>query len=93
MITVLNKEGFSQNDLNFYFEQGIVSEISYQISYLIAIELYMIYYRNKDLALKICEDIIMNGTSENIFKLLDKYGIKLNSNVVNYENKIYKKRY
>ncbi len=93
MITVLNKEGFSQNDLNFYFEQGIVSEISYQISYLVAIELYMIYYRDKDLSLKICEDIIMNGTSENIFELLDKYGIKLNSNVVNYENKIYKKRY
>lgn len=91
--SLLNKEGFDCDDLNFYFEQGIVSEVSYQISYLIAIELYMIYYKDKELALKICEDIIKYGTSDNILELLDKYGIKLNSNVVNYENKIYKKRY
>ena len=34
-----------------------------------------IYSRIKDLALKICEDIIMNGTSVNIFKLLDNIDI------------------
>lgn len=92
LVYLLNKEGFDQEELEFYFEQSITNDMAYQIAYLIAIELYMIYYRDQDLAFKICEDIIINGNSNNIFILLDKYGIKLNSNVVKYENKIFKKR-
>lgn len=92
LFDVLDKEGYEEDDLDFYFEQGITTDYSYQIAYLIAIELYVIYYKDKELALSICEDIIVNGDSDNIFELLDKYGIKLNSNVTSYENKIYKKR-
>ncbi len=92
LFDLLDDEGYEQDDLDFYFEQGITTDYSYQIAYLIAIELYMIYYKNKDLALRICEDIIVNGNSSNIFDLLSKYDVKLNSNVVEYENKIYKKR-
>ena len=54
---------------------------------------HMLYYKDNVLVLSICEDIIKNGTSDNIFNLLDKYGIKLNNSVVDYENKIYKKRF
>ena len=43
--------------------------MAYQIAYLIAIELYMLYYKDKALVLSICEDIIKNGTSDNIFNL------------------------
>jgi hypothetical protein len=93
LIALLNKEGFDKEDLNFYFDQGITTDMAYQIAYLIAIELYTIFYQDKDLAISICEDIIMNGNSNNIFELLEGYGIKLNSNVVEYENKIYKKRF
>lgn len=92
LLNALDKDGFDQEDLEFYFEQGITSDYSYQIAYLIAIELYMLYYKDKDLALTICEDIIINGNSCNIFEILSKYGIQLNNNVVNYENMIYKKR-
>lgn len=93
LLSALDKEGFDQEDLEFYFEQGITTDYSCQIAYLIAIELYMLYYKDKKLALRICEDIVVNGTSSNIFELLDKYDIKLNRNVVNYENKIYKRRF
>ena len=92
LLELLDNEGYEQEDLEFYFEQGITTDYSYQIAYLIAIELYMLYYKDKDLALTICEDIIKNGNSNNIFELLDKYGIKLNNSVIEYENKIYKKR-
>lgn len=93
MYAILNKEGFKQEDLEFYFEQGITTDMAYQIAYLIAIELYIIYYRDKELAIKICEDIITNGSSNNIFELLDKYGIKIIDNVPTYEEMIYKKRF
>ena len=93
LIPTLIKEGFDQEDLDFYFEQGITNDMAYQIAYLIAIELYTIYYQDKELALTICEDIIMNGNSDNIFDLLNKYGIELNSSVTDYENYIYKKRF
>ena len=93
LFTILNKEGFDQGDLEFYFEQGITADMAYQIAYLIAIELYITYYNNKELAIKICEDIITNGTSSNILELLDKYGIKIVDNVTRYEEMIYKKRF
>ncbi len=93
LFTLLDKEGFEQDDLEFYFDQGITSDMAYQIAYLIAIELYLIYYKDKELAIKICEDIIINGTSSNIFDLLDKYNINLNSGVTQYEEMIYKKRF
>lgn len=89
----LCKEGFDKEDIEFYFDQGITTDFSYQIAYLIAIELYMIYYKDKELALKICEDIIKNGNDDNILDILGIYGITLNSSVLKYENKIYKKRY
>lgn len=93
LIELLNDEGYDKEDLNFYFEQGITTDMAYQIAYLIAMELYMIYYKDKELVLSICEDIIKNGTSDNIFDLLDKYGIKLNNSVADYENNIFKKRF
>ena len=37
LLAVLNDEGYEQEDLEFYFEQGITTDYSYQIAYLIAI--------------------------------------------------------
>ncbi len=91
LFVLLEESEFSMEDVKFYLEATITQDNSYQIPYLIAIELYTIYKRNKKLALKILEDIIINGSQYNIFELLEKYGITLNRNILDYENKLYKK--
>ena len=52
---------------------------------MIAIELYTIYNIDKDKALYILRDIIMNGTDNNIFNILKKYNINIGNNIVSYE--------
>ncbi len=61
---------------------------NYQISYLIAIELYTLYQVDRDKALNILIDIILNGTPHNIFTLLAKYGISLNKHSHQYEDEL-----
>lgn len=92
LFKLLDSKGYDSDCLEYYFEQGITMDFSYQLAYLIAIELYISYYKDKEHTLVICEDIIKNGNSKNIYELLNKYGIKINSNIESYEQMIYKKR-
>lgn len=92
LLAKLHQLGYDSNELEFYFEQDITTDYAYPVSYLIAIELYLLYYKNKGLVIKICEDIVENGNSDNIFELLAKYDIELTNNIESFENRIYKKR-
>ncbi len=91
LFDLLAKYDFTEEDLEFYLEATITQDNSYQIPYLIAVELYVIYQNNKRLALKILEDIIRNANQYNIFEILGKYGIILNKSILEYENSLYKK--
>ena len=87
----LKKHKYTEEDIAFFLESTMIQDNSYQIPYLIAIELYMIYCKNKEMALMVLEDIIMNGNKDNIISLLDNYGIKLNSHILEYEKHVLKK--
>ena len=87
----LKKYKYTEEDITFFLEATMIQDNSYQIPYLIAIELYMIYCKNKEMALIILEDIIMNGNKDNIISLLNNYGIKLNSHILEYEKHVLKK--
>lgn len=91
LFAFLDKKDFSLEDVQFFLEATIIQDNSYQLPYLIAVELYVIYHSNKKLALKILEDIIMNANQYNIFEILGKYGIVLNKNMLYYEDCLYKK--
>ena len=92
ILSQLYKNGYSKEELEFFFEQDITVDFAYPISYLIAIELYQSYYQDRNRTLRICENIIMNGTVDNIFFLLDKYKISVNASVEKYEKRLYKKK-
>lgn len=81
-----DKFDIDSNYLNYLLDTHLAQDYYYQISYMIAIELYTIYQADKDRALYILMDIVVNGDDENIFEYLKKHSIVLNSNVVNYEN-------
>lgn len=87
----LDMNEYDKEDIQFLLEANLVQDNSYQIPYLIAIELYVLYHKNKELSLVILQDIILNATQYNILDILSKYGIVLNANVVQYENDLYKK--
>lgn len=61
---------------------------NYQIPYLIAVELYIIYQKDKDKALNILIKIILHATPYNIFSLLHNNGIILNQHCVKYEKEL-----
>lgn len=87
IIKNLNKQfGMLKKDIDFLLECHLVSDFYYQISYLIAIELYTIYSNDKDKALYILMDIIMNGNDYNYMTILNKHNIVLNNNVKKYED-------
>lgn len=81
-----NKFDVDHDYLNFLLDTHLAQDYYYQISYMIAIELYTIYQIDKDRALYILMDIVVNGDDENIFEYLKKHNIVLNSNLINYEN-------
>lgn len=91
LFAYLVMNNFDIDDIYFLSEATLMQDNSYQIPYLIAVELYVLYYKNKELALIILQDIILNATQYNILDILSKYGIVLNTNVVQYENDLYKK--
>ena len=76
---------YSKDYIKYMFETNLVEDYYYQISYLISVELYELYKIDKDKALYILIDIITNGNDGNIFDILAKYNIILNSGVENYE--------
>jgi hypothetical protein len=77
---------YDKDYVNYLLESNIVQDHYYVIAYMIAIELYEIYNIDKDLALHIVQDIILNGNDFNIFSILKKYNIVINTNVVKYED-------
>jgi hypothetical protein len=91
LFSFLAKKDFIREDIEFYLEATITQDSAYQLPYLIAVELYIIYHQDKNLALTILKDIIINGNNYNIFDVLNKYGIKLNNNILFYEDCLYKK--
>ena len=86
MKRLLNK--WNQEYLDLRKDSSLLSLYFYQIPYLIVIELYKIYKTDKEKAIYILIDIILNGTDQNIFSLLNKYGIVLNKNAVEYEQSL-----
>lgn len=91
LFSVLEDEGYSRECIEFLMENNIIQDFFYLIPQLIAVELYFIYYDNKQLALNILEDIIMSGTDDNIFDILSKHGIVLCKNVEKYEDNLLSK--
>lgn len=85
LLIMFKKYGFSTDLIEFFNSSNIVEDYYYQIPQLIAIELYKIYSEDKEKSLYILKDIIMNGTDENIFEILDKYNIHILEHVVDYE--------
>lgn len=81
---------YSKDYIRYMFETNLVEDYYYQISYLISIELYELYKIDKDKALYILIDIITNGNDGNIFDILSKYNIVLNSSVETYEKDLCK---
>lgn len=91
LFSILESEGYSRRCVEFLMENSIMQDFYYLIPQLIAIELYFIYSQDRRLALRILEDIIMNGTDKNILELISNYGIVLNKNVQRYEDKLLNK--
>lgn len=87
----LERFEFTEEDIKFYLEATITQDNAYQIPYMIAVELYVLYHHDKVAALTILQDIIMNANQYNIFDILCKYGINLNQNMLYYEDCLYKK--
>lgn len=85
-----NKYHFEKASLNFWAETSITEDYYYQISYLIAIELYCLYQNNKVLALYILQELIFFGNDDNILDLLSYYNISLNKNLGDYEIRLCK---
>ncbi len=88
LLALLNNYGFDISCIEFLMENTITEDSFYILAYLISLEVYFIYYKNKDKALMILKDIILNGTDNNILDIISKYGIILNSNLSNYEEKV-----
>jgi len=88
---VLEKNDFLIGYAEFLEENTLWADFYYQISFMIAVELYKIYYIDKEKALSILQYIIINGTNENILDILSKFGIKLNESVKEYEDGLCKK--
>ena len=86
LLLLFKKYKFDSRRIDYLAEYSITEDYYYQISYLIAVELYMIYQTNKERALAILQEIILTGTDDNILSLLEKHGIILNNSIVQYEN-------
>lgn len=91
LIKYLSKHEFTEDDIKFYLEATIKQDSAYQLPYMVAVELYVLYHKNKKLALNVLQDIILNANQYNIFEILGKYGIELNKNMLYYEDCLYKK--
>lgn len=85
---ILSNNGFDLDCIIFLMEKNITEDFFYILAYLIALEVYFIYYDDKDKALNILKDIILNGNDYNILDIISKYGIILNRSVNTYEQKV-----
>ncbi len=87
---MLIDDDISDEYFRWAFAVPLVANYNYQIAYYIAIELYFIYKKDKRYALSILQDIIINGSDDNIFCLLGKYNIILNASTLKYEDEMAK---
>ena len=85
---IIKYYGYTDYDISKLNETCLINDYYYQISYLIAIELYNIYIVDKDKALYILKDIIMNGNDSNILEVLKRHNIELNNSVIDYEEEL-----
>ena len=82
---------YTKKELYNFSLNDIKSLSLYQISYLIAIELYYIYQQDKKVALNILKDIILKANDQNFMHILNNNGITLNKSVVQYEDDLCRK--
>ena len=85
---IIQRYGYTLYDITRLNETCLVHDYYYQVSYLIAVELYNLYKKDKDNALFLLEFIIRNGNDNNIFKILDSFGIKLTQGLNQYEEEL-----
>lgn len=83
---LFNKYSMSYKFIDFCNKYNLFEDYYYQIAQLIAIELFNIYNVDKEKALFILKDIIMNGNDNNIFSILEKYNIILIEHLEQFEN-------
>ena len=86
LFSILRNNGFNKKNIETYEKYCLIEDYYYIIAQLIAIELYFIYLNNQDYALIILEDIIMNGTDNNILNILQYYNINLTNHLPAYED-------
>ena len=86
---ITNKIHINKQGINILMQRSLDMDYFYEISYLIAIELYQIYQYDAERAIYILKSIITNGNNENIFYLLNNYDIKVSNNVLKYEKKLF----
>ena len=87
----INHYGFNRDDISRLNDTYLINDYYYQISYLIAIELYNIYKQDKERALNILKTIVLNGNDKNILSILSSFGITLCSSLLDYEEELYLK--
>lgn len=88
MKSLISDYGFTSYIVKIQAEKSLVEDYYYVISQLIAIELYNIYNKDKESALYILKDFILNADEENFLEVLSKHGIKLTRNFCKYEDDI-----
>lgn len=88
LFSALKSKGFSKEEIDELEEECLIENYFYIIAQLTAIELYFIYKKDKEKALAILEDIIMNATDNNILNILQNHGIILTSNLDAYEEEL-----
>lgn len=86
----LRNEGFSKTEITKLEEECLIENYFYVIAQLTAIELYFIYKKDKEKALSILEDIVMNANDYNILDILSNHGIVLASKLNAYEEELIK---
>ncbi len=90
LFAILRNNGFNKKTIEGYERSCIIEDYYYIVAHLVAIELYFIYTNDKDYALQILEDIIMNSTDYNIMDILTNHHIILTKHLNAYEEDLIK---
>lgn len=90
LFNYFNSKGFIKADVLTLNSSTLFSQCYYQIAYMIAVEIYTLYGKDKELALYIIKQIVMKANSDNIIDLLDSCGIHLNENMHGYKENLEK---
>ncbi len=90
LFEILKKKGFDKEDIEYYESDSLIEDYYYILAQLVAIELYYIYQKDKNKALGILQNIILNATDSNILNLLGQDKIILAKNLDRYESELVK---